>query len=115
MFRIVKESFENFKNDFKTTEGREDYRYQIMAPFEILFDSKRFQVEKELESNDYQKVVDFLHYVQKNIDQYPEFKVLLWELKSLGIEGKKYDSLDLSTKEEILKTFQMLLNLTYWQ
>lgn len=115
MFRIVKESFENFKNDFKVNDGVEDYRYQIMAPFEMLFNINQYRVEQEKESIDYQKVADFLHTVQKNIDQYPEFKVFLWELQSWGIEGKEYNCLSPSEKKEILKTFRMFLNLSYWQ
>lgn len=114
MYRIVKESYNNFRDDFLESNGTEDFRYRIMKPFEILFDLKQWEKEKTIESDQFKKVSDFLHYVGENIQSYPRFKVFLRELESRDIKGKSYSVLSEEEREEIIKTFQMFFDLTYW-
>ena len=114
MFRIVKESYNNFKDDFLESNTREDFRYRIMKPFEIIFDPNQWEKEKASESDQFQKVSDFLYYIDKNILEFPRFKVFLRELDSRDIKGNKYSVLSEEEKEEIVKIFKMFFSLTYW-
>ncbi|MGM0378721.1 MAG: hypothetical protein ACQEQE_03175 [Bacillota bacterium] len=114
MYRIVKESYENYKSDFLESNKEDNYRYKIMKPFEILFNLKKWEHEKSLESKKYMKVADLLNYINKNISNFPEFKVFIRELEARNIVGKNYSMLSNEEKHEIIKIFKMFLNLTYW-
>lgn len=114
MYRIVKESYNNFKKDFLELNAKRDYRYRIMEAFEILFDLKQWEREKTIESDQFKKVSDFLDYIHKNIQEFPRFKVFLSELDARDIKGKSYSMLSEAEREEIVKIFKMFFELTYW-
>jgi hypothetical protein len=114
MYRIVKESYNNFKEDFIESNAKEDYRYRIMKPFEILFDLKQWEKERAIESEQFKKVADFLDYIDENINDFPEFKVFLRELEARNVFGRSYLILSEEERKEITKIFQMFLSLTYW-
>jgi hypothetical protein len=114
MYRIVKESYNNFKEDFLESNAEDDFRYKIMKPFEIIFDLKQWEKEKAIESEQFKKVSDFINYIDENIHDFPEFKVFLRELEARNIVGETYFVLSVEEQNEITKTFKMFLNLTYW-
>lgn len=114
MYRIVKESYKNFRKDFSISDSTEDPRYKIMKPYNLLFDYDKWTEAKKNESMDYKKVATFLDYIKNNLSKYPEFKVILWELEARNYFGENYSVLNDQEREEIIKIFQMFLNLTYW-
>lgn len=114
MYRIVKESYNNFKEDFLESNAKDDFRYKIMEPFEMIFNRKQWEKEKGIKSIQFKKVSDFLNYIDENIHEFPEFKVIMRELKARNITGKSYRVLTEEERNEIAKIFKMFLNLTYW-
>jgi len=106
MYRIIKASYHNFKDDFLASNARKDTRYNIMEPFEIIFNMDQWNHEKNRKSHNYKKVSEVLYYIEENIDKLIEFKVFMWELESRNIYGEDRD--------EIIKIFKMFLDLTYW-
>ena len=114
MYRIVKESYNNFKEDFLESNAKDDFRYKIMEPFEILFDLNQWEREKTIESDRFKKVSDFLNYIHKNIEEFPRFKVFIRELEARDLKGKSYSVLSEEEREEIVKIFKMFFGLTYW-
>lgn len=111
MYRIICESYINYMNDF---DKKDNFRYQVMTPFELLLDLKQYSKEKESETLKYKKLEDFIWFIKKNIEDHPNFKVFLWTLESRGIRGKYYG---VSNKEELkeqTKIIKMFLKLAYW-
>lgn len=114
MYRIVKESYENFRKDFSVIDSVENPRYDVMKAFYLLFDYDKWIEAKKNKSTDYKKVAAFLDYINKNSSKYPEFQVILWELEARGYFGENYSVLSNQERDEVIKIFQMFLNLTYW-
>ena len=114
MYRIVKESYENFRKDFSGTDSVEEPRYEVMKAFYLLFDYDQWTEAKKNKSTDYKKVAEFLYYMNKNLPKYPGFQVILWELEARKYFGENYSVLSDQERDEIIKTFQMFLDLTYW-
>lgn len=114
MYRILKESYKNFEKDFLISEAQENYRYKLMKAFKLLFDDEKWQMEKINQDDNYKKVADFLYYIKNNLNKYPDFQVIIWELEARGFYGKKFGVISKMDLEEIIKIFKMFLDLTYW-
>lgn len=114
MFRIVKESYYNYKNDFLVSNATDDIRYKMMEPFEMIFNVEKWTYEKVEKTEDYKKVAEILYYIKENINELLDFNVFMWELEARDIVGKNFSVLSREAKEEIIKNFKMFLNLTYW-
>ncbi len=114
MFRIVKESYYNYKDDFLVSNAIDDTRYKIMVPFEMIFNIEKWANEKSQKTENYKKVAEILYYIEENINELLEFKVFMWELEARNIVGENFSVLSSEDKEEIIKNFKMFLDLTYW-
>jgi len=114
MFRIIKESYNNYKKDFLESNATDDIRYKVMEPFEMIFNIQKWTNEKNQQTEDYKKVAEVLYYIKKNINELLEFNVFLWELEARDIIGEDFSVLSNEDKEEIIKNFKMFLDLTYW-
>lgn len=77
MFRIVKESYEKFVLDF--IDDKESYRYLVMKPFELLIDINMLKKEKNLETDRYKKLEDFVWRLSNNIEKYDNFKMFFMD------------------------------------
>ena len=84
MYRIVCESYENYKNDF-SPNNTNDYRYKITKPLELILDLSLYEEEKNNNTINYQKLEHFIYLLKKNIHEKPNFKSFLWSLESRGI------------------------------
>ncbi len=113
MYRIVCESYENFRKDF-LPDNSNDYRYVITKPLELLLDKSIYENEKRKKTDKYLKLEDLIYQLKKNIDQYPSFKSFLWSLESRGIHGKNYNVLKKDEFNELVKIINMFLKLSYW-
>lgn len=113
MFRIVCESYENYKKDF-LPDNTNDYRYEITEPLELLLDSSLYEKEKERNSINYKKLEDFIFLLKKNIKKYPNFKSFLWSLESRDIRGRNCGVLGDAEFFELQKIVNMFLKLAYW-
>ena len=85
MYRIFCESYENFKKLY----NEENYRLNVAKPFELIVNTKRYEKEKEMQSDLYKKLCDLLSYMEKNIKKFPKFKAFLWTLKSRNIMAEE--------------------------
>ncbi|SKC54133.1 hypothetical protein [Maledivibacter halophilus] len=113
MYRIVCESYLNYIRDFDGKD-KNDFRYQIMIPFELLLDLEKYKIEKKNKTLKYKKLEDFIWFMKKAIKDYPNFKSFLWTVESRGIKGKYYGvSSDEELREQI-KIMNMFLKLVYW-
>ena len=110
MYRIFCESYENFKKAFDV----ENYRLNIAKIFELIVDTKKYEKEKEMQSDLYKKLSNLLDYMQNNIVRFPKFKAFLWTLKSRNIVGKKYYDENNEDLEEQAKLVNSFLKLAYW-
>ncbi|MGF7057827.1 hypothetical protein [Brassicibacter mesophilus] len=113
MYRILCESYKNYMKDF-SLENCKDYRYKIMLPFKLLIDLDEYKEEKKNDTLNYRKLQDFIWLVKQNINEYPNFKALLWSLESRGIYGKSYGILTNEEFTEQTKIMNMFLKLCYW-
>ncbi len=114
MFRIVCESYVNYKNDF-LPDNADDYRYKITEPLGQLLDLSLYKKGKEENSINYRKLEDFVFLLKENIDEHPNFKSFLWSLESRGIEGRNYGVMDTGEFYELQKIVNMFLKLAYWE
>lgn len=114
MYRIVVESYENFKKGFQNKKAKQDYRYRIMTPISLLCNVEEYNRQKLNETMEYKKLSDLLFYIKSHIEEHPRFKCLLWTLEGLGFNGQEYGvSREQDVKEQI-KTLEMFLRLSYW-
>lgn len=113
MYRIICESYENYKKDF-LPDYKDEYRYVITKPLELLVDLDLYEKEKAENTLNYQRLEDFIYNINKNIDDYPNYKSLLWTLESRGICGKNYEIMDEEEFTELGKIVNMFLKLVYW-
>lgn len=113
MFRIVCESYENFKKDF-LPDNTDSYRYRITEPLELLLDLSLYDKEKKKTSYKYKKLENFIYLLKENIADYPNFKSFLWSLGARGIVGKDYGIMDDEEFSELQKIVNMFLKLSYW-
>lgn len=113
MYRIVCESYENYKNDF-LPNNTDSYRYKITKPLELILDLSLYEEEKNNNTINYQKLEHFIYLLNKNIHEYPNFKSFLWSLESRGINGRDYSVLSEEEFFELQKIVNMFLKLSYW-
>ena len=110
MYRIFCESYENFKKLY----NEENYRLNIAKPFELIVNTKRYEKEKEMQSDLYKKLCDLLSYMEKNIKKFPKFKAFLWTLKSRNIMAEECNIETQEDLEEQAKLVNSFLKLAYW-
>lgn len=113
MYRIVCESYENYKKDF-LPNNRDDYRYRVTKPLELVVDIPLYESEKEKNTLVYQKLEDLIYLLKRDIDKHPNFKSFLWSLESRGIMGIDYRILSKEDYKELTKIINMFLKLAYW-
>lgn len=92
MYRIVCESYNNYKNDF-LPNNTDDYRYKVAKPLELILDISLYDKEKANNTVKYQKLEQLIYLLKKNIDSIPNCKSFIWSLESRGIYGKNYEVL----------------------
>ena len=110
MYRIFCESYENFIKMY----DEENYILNIAKPFELIVNTKKYEKEKELESELYKKLCDLLSYMEKNIKRFPKFKAFLWTLNSRNIKSKECNIETKEDLEEQAKLVNSFLKLAYW-
>ena len=110
MYRIFCESYENFKKLY----NEENYRLNVAKPFELIVNTKRYEKEKEMQSDLYKKLCDLLSYMEKNIKKFPKFKAFLWTLKSRNIMAEECNIETQENLEEQAKLVNSFLKLAYW-
>lgn len=113
MYRIVCESYENYKKDF-LPNNTDDYRYKIAEPLELIVDLTLYKKEKANNTIKYQKLEQLIYLLKDNINKYPNTKSLLWSLESRGLYGKNYEVLSNEDFNELSKIINMFLKLSYW-
>lgn len=113
MYRIVCESYENYKNDF-LPNNTNDYRYRVMEPLALIVDLSLYKQEKDNNTINYQKLEDLIYLIKQDMEQYPRFKSFLWSLEARGIYGKANGLLSEEDFNELSKTINMFLKLSYW-
>lgn len=113
MYRVVRESYENYKKDF-IPDNMDCYRYKVTDPLELLLDSSTYEKEKQLETSRYKKIEDFIYLIKENLSDYPNYKSFLWSLESRGIQGRNYGVLPKQEFKELAKIVNMFLRLSYW-
>lgn len=113
MYRIVCESYANYKNDF-LPNNINDYRYRITKPLELILDLSLYEEEKNNNTINYQKLEHFIYLLKEDINKYPNFKSFLWSLESRGIYGMDYGVLSEEEFSEWQKIVNMFLKLSYW-
>ena len=94
--------------------SKDSYRYKVMLPFRLAFDTSLYRDEKNKNSLDYQKLEHFVYLAKQNIDKYPNIKSFLWSLESRGIDGNNYGVLSEEEFNEQIKIINMFLKLAYW-
>ncbi len=113
MYRIVCESYENYKKDFLPNYIN-DYRYKVAEPLELITDMDLYEAEKMDNTVRYQKLQDLVFMLKNNIAEYPNFKSFLWSLESREICGVDYKVLSEKEFKELVKIINSFLKLAYW-
>lgn len=112
MYRIVCESYENFKRDFQADDN--NYRYRITKPLELILDLSLYGEEKRRNTLMYRKLESLIYLLKKNIKETPDFKSFLWSLESRGIYGQNFNAISNEEFVELSKIIRMFLKLSYW-
>lgn len=113
MYRIICESYENYKKDF-LPDNTDNYRYRVAKPLELLLDLSLYEKEKVEETAKYQKLEALIYLLKKDINKYPRAKSFIWSLEARGIYGKNYEVLSKNDFNELSKIINMFLKLSYW-
>ena len=80
----------------------------------MIVNTKRYEKEKEMQSDLYKKLCDLLSYMEKNIKKFPKFKAFLWTLKSRNIIAEECNIETQENLEEQAKLVNSFLKLAYW-
>lgn len=113
MYRIVCESYENYKKDFLPND-KNNYRYRITRPLELILDLSLYEKEKKRNTLMYRKLESLIYLLKKNIEENPNCKSFLWSLESRGIYGRDYGAISDEEFKELSKIINMFLKLSYW-
>ena len=70
MYRIVCESYQNFKADF-VPNNTDDYRYKIAKPLELLLYLDLYEDEKYNDTISYKKLEHLVYLLKNNIEKHP--------------------------------------------
>jgi len=114
MYRIICQSYSSYMNSLKKIDHN-CYRYIVMLPLRLITNIELYNNEKLHNSLDYQKVSDFMYYIESNIENHPRLKALLWMLESRGIIGKQFNIVSEIDLNEQVKLFEMFVKLVYWE
>lgn len=96
----------------KGSNGK-NYRYEMVKRLEPLKDINRFKALRYQDSEYYNELLNLIWSIGNNIDRYPSFKSLSWELWGYGFDGEKHIS-NSKDIEEQLKIIDLLLSTQYW-
>lgn len=114
MYRIVCESYINYKKDF-LPDNADNHRYKVTKPLELMVDLSLYEKGKNNNSIEYQKLQHLVYLLKNNIKNYPNYKSLLWSLESREIYGRNYDVLSKEEFNELTKIINGFLKLAYWE
>tara|TARA_Y100001933_G_scaffold246032_1_gene277400 strand:+ start:395 stop:736 length:342 start_codon:yes stop_codon:yes gene_type:complete len=96
----------------KGSNGK-NYRYEMVKRLEPLKDINCFKALRYQDSEYYNELLNLIWSIGDNIDRYPSFKSLSWELWGYGFDGEKHIS-NSKDIEEQLKIIDLLLSTQYW-
>jgi hypothetical protein len=110
MYNQFTKSIDNFIN---LNVAKDEYRYKLVKSIEPLKSIESFLKLKKLDVLEYEKLQQLIWEIGENIDEYPSFKVLSWELWGYGFDGQ-YNNVEIDDLEEKLKLIDLLLSTQYW-
>lgn len=113
MYRIVCESYENYKKEF-LPDNKDDYRYRVTKPLDLVVDISLYESEREDGTILYKKLEHLIYLLKQDIYKHPSFKSFLWSLESRGIMGIDYGLMPKEDYKELTKIINMFLKLAYW-
>ena len=112
MYRILCESYENYKRDFENVGGA---RLELSSCFHLLTNSKEFLLEKSKDTTLYKNANMLLAYLSQNQEQYPQTSVLMSEMSDRGIKAAEQtvveETMLLQEQAKLLTSF---MKLAYW-
>ena len=107
MYRIMCNSLKNYATDFDNDISNP--RYKPVYFLGLMGDVEKYNLEKNENSHDYQKLSNFLWHIR----HCPNSEQILYELNMLGIEGEPpQEHFDFSETNRI---WQMFLKKAYWR
>lgn len=69
-----------------------NYRYELVKRLEPLKDINRFKALKSDDIEYYNELQNIVWSIAHNIERYPSFKALSWELWGYGFDGEEHNS-----------------------
>ena len=111
MYRVFCESYQNYRSDFE----RADARFENAEPLALIANPRRFNEERENNTDAYKKLSDILYYAEQNVDRYPRLKAFLWTLSSRDMNPKRFGLVEQALLEEQVKLIHSILRLAYWE
>lgn len=114
MYRIFCESYDNYMKQYDGLTEKDEYRYKIVKPFELLRNVEKYKLEKSQDTSLYKQLSDLLFYMAGNTDRYPKMRAFLWTLEARGIKRQYSGIVPEVDLEEQTKLANMFLNLLYW-
>jgi|LGOV01.1.fsa_nt_gb hypothetical protein len=114
MYRQFVKNIENYLLINYTENEISNYRYEIVKSFNPLTDINIFKKLEKTNIDEYNEISNLIWKLKENIQKYPSFKVLSWELWGYGFDGEKHDIIDQEKFNEQLKIIDLLLSTTYW-
>ncbi len=91
----------------------QNYRYELVKRLEPLTDIHRFKVLKTDDIEYYNELLNIVWLIGHNIEKYPSFKALSWELWGYGFDGEEHSSNGKDVDEQ-LRIIDLLLGTQYW-
>lgn len=114
MYRVFCDSYQNYLLQYDELIENNEYRHEIVKPFELIRDIERYKLEQSQETLMYKQLSDLIFYMAGNLDRYPKLGAFLWTLESRDIKGKHYGVISKTLLEEQTKLANMFLGLLYW-
>lgn len=97
-----------------TPDTKSNYRYELVKSMEALTDVNMFLKLKEDDISKYNEISNIIYTIKNNIDKYPSFKVLSWELWGYYFDAQEHECEDKERLKEQLKMIDLLLSTKYW-
>lgn len=114
MYRVFCESYKNYIMQYDMISQKDEHRYKIVEPFDLICNTDRYKCEQTQGSLLFKQLSDLLFYMENNLDRYPKMNAFLWTLEARGMKGQYYGAVMESDLEEQMKLANMFLNLLYW-
>lgn len=115
MYRMFRESVQNYAKFNSCEEHKDEFRCRILAPLFVLCDINKFNALKETDDILYRETANLLYYLNQAQQANNRLYHINYELWGTGFETKEFEGFNEEIIKEQIKLIQLFVNsAVYW-